>query len=136
MQLNCVSQRTRIAEALAIEHGRLMRVLPIAEILCFFVSKGDLLGELDIQLTAQIVCNQRIIDGSMLIDLVHERLFDFDILRTGLDVLNDRFIIGRIDHHIHILKVLCCTAQHGRPADINVLYGLLELNAGLLNRRP
>ena len=48
----------------------------------------------------------------------------------GLDLAGDPLVVGRVDHHAHVGRVLGRAAHHGRPADVDLLDHVGEGLAG------
>jgi hypothetical protein len=45
---------------------------------------------------------------------------------AGLDLLGDRGVVGRVHNHRHAVVIFRRASQHRRPADVNVLNGVVQ----------
>ena len=133
VKLDCRCKRTFYVKRFLIEYGFLMRILTVSHILRLVECHGEFLGEFDTEFLTQIVGNQSIVIGSMLIYLVHEIefcLFGDTAVGKFVKYLG---IVLRVYHNSYVLIVLCRTSEHRRSADINVFDRRLQIYTGFFD---
>ena len=113
---------------LGVEGRLLVGVLAVAQAVALLHGDGHLLGEAVLAL-AQVLGDGGVVDGHVLEGLLGQPLALGERQVALLQLLQHDRVVGRVDDHDDAGEVLGRGADHGRPADVDVLQGLFQGDA-------
>ena len=122
LQLACGGD-TGTALGRFVERGLLVRILAVAQCLDQLAAEGAEVRRFDLQLIGEPVRNRSIIGCRACIGFLRQFLAQ---RKSGRAIVRSEFIqhsliVGRLDHHSHIVMIFCRRANHRRAADIDIL---------------
>ncbi len=143
LQLRPAGEQAACHARLAIEGRALVRVLAVAHVLRLdelqVEHRGVLRARRHVRARVlgagiergQVIGDHAVVGGGVSEDLLRQRELGCALHATGFQLCEHLRVVGRLDHHRHVLPVLRRRAQHRRAADVDVLDRIVERAVGL-----